>query len=230
MAIAFRSRSYLLTTSSHTSVTPSEPTGAAQNDILLYQFTVFTGSGTVTGPTGWTSAYSFDDTDMRTRVWWVRRGASAPAVQVSWTTAMTYSELIVSAYSGCTTAGTPYDDVQGNPVTGANPCNPDPAAATSAGSGRVAVAMGFSWQGDSGAGWTAPSGYTLREGASGGGGQAVALADLAVGSGSINPGAFSGAGAGANNANGVTLILAPDAAATSFPFLRRLPAGTIYQY
>lgn len=206
----FRSKTFAQRTTNGTNLVCTEPAGAATNDILLMQFTVFVGGGAISAPAGWSVAYSHNGSDMATCVWWIRRGGSAPALTPSWASSQSYAEAIVSAYSGCITSGTPYDDVQGNPQSAPNPCNPDPPAATSAGTGRIAVAMGFGWQGDSGSGWTVPSGYSARETNSGGGGQALALADLAVGSGSINPGAYSGGAASAGNADGITLLLAPE--------------------
>lgn len=223
--MTFRSKSCTIYSGGATGTfSTSEPAGAAQDDILLYASAVFSGSVPITAPTGgWAQAYTNDGSDMSVRVWWVRRGASAPGLSWSVTSAQTYAESLILAYPGCITTGTPYDDVQGNPVAAANPCNPDPPSATSAGTSRIAVAIGFGWGGEAGGGWTAPSGYTIRESVTAAG-QAVSAADKAIGSGAENPAAFGNGVASANNAVGVTIILTPSGVAVvELPFLTMRP-------
>jgi hypothetical protein len=58
MSITFRSKAYDGGTS-HTSLTVTEPTGAAENDVLFMWINADAGLGGFTGPTGgWTLLYS----------------------------------------------------------------------------------------------------------------------------------------------------------------------------
>lgn len=195
---AYRSKTFDFTSTGHTSFTASEPASAAENDILVMWIVVASGATSIVGPTGWTLLDTQDGSAAKTRMWWIRRGASAPNLDVSWTTSVSYSERSVTAWTDCATTGNPYDDVQG--YYNASQQNPDTPSATSSGTERLAVSFGSNWTGATA--WTPPSGYTGHEV----GTTDLCVASKSVESGAEDPGAWSGA-TSTDNVMGVTLIL-----------------------
>jgi hypothetical protein len=161
MAIAFRSASPRANTTA-SSISPTEPSGATQNDILLY-WVVFDESGAnfTSGPSGWTLLNNFAGTATNTRLYWIRRGSSPPTNYTTTLSASTYIEAIVLCYSGCETSGSPFHQAQYTTVTSSNPSNPNPPSVTTTIANTMAVIFGMGWWG-----WDsnpdAPSGYTKR--------------------------------------------------------------------
>src|SRR5690348_15444058 len=99
-----------------TSVTVTEPTGAANGDGLLYCLMIDRSSGsnpgTVSPPTGgWTIVPGFPVNAtgvFDVYVWYLRRGGSAPGYQATWTNALGgfgYSEVRAIATSGIVGTG-----------------------------------------------------------------------------------------------------------------------------
>jgi hypothetical protein len=157
-AVAFRSKSYATSTGS--SVTPTEPAGAAQNDILFMFFILGNTAPTITPPTGWSTLHSFATTNgVAIRLFWIRRGASAPSYAVSWGSSF-YYEVSVTAWSGAITSGNPYDVSATSGVTSRNPPNPDCPSVTTTVANTMVIAFGMSWSGWMSGGATAPAGYT----------------------------------------------------------------------
>jgi hypothetical protein len=210
-AIAFRSKTFAWDNHSVSSFTATEPTGAAQNDILL-MFALISGSPTITPPTGWSTAISYlaGSTDLSIRVFWIRRGSSAPNYTVSINSATNYYEVSVSAWSGVVTSGTPFDAATNATPTSRNPSDPNCPSVTTTVANTVVIAMGIGWNG-----WntteSAPTGYTLVEGGINGDHNDSAVAYIAKASaGTEDPPAFSGAIGGSGYVAEVTLALTPN--------------------
>lgn len=95
-------------------ITGTEPTGAAENDILVAHLYIESDTA-VTAPSGWSN--SFNGATMlaecntagrafRSYAYWIRRGASAPAL--TWTFLSSFRGLSIAAYSGALASGDPW--------------------------------------------------------------------------------------------------------------------------
>ena len=147
MAVTFRTTTsdYLETTAPR-SMTITEPSGAAENDILIALVVMGTEVTGITAPSGWTEFHSSDNTTnlSRFRGWWIRRGASTPAdMTFEWTNASNTREWICIAAVGCKTTGNPWN-AMGTPAAGtnANPANPDPPSVTTTAANCVNLIVG----------------------------------------------------------------------------------------
>lgn len=158
---AFRSLSAGAATAAGTTLTPAEPAGAAENDILIMFGWINTSTGAITHPTGWTKFFDFagGPTFFQALAYWIRRGASAPDYQITWTNSQN-AEFNVACFSGCKTAGNPYDDLQIVSGGSADPANPNPPAVTTTGANRRIVAIGYT--GDQEEDFDPPTGYVTR--------------------------------------------------------------------
>lgn len=138
-----------------TSVTPSEPTGAAQNDIFVAILTVGWNS-TIADPSGWTTEHTRAlNGQFNALSAWIQRGASAPDLTFT-SSASKYMDCVVGAFRGIDTSS-PLDSVSasgGASTSGAD--HPDPPVTTAVGSNTMAVCLGTNWLGITGD----PSGYT----------------------------------------------------------------------
>jgi hypothetical protein len=200
-APAFRSASN--DTGSGTGFTASEPAGAASGDGILMMILVEDthGSFTVSGDFTLVPNCAVDVGPFSARVFYHRRGSSAPDYAVSWTTSR-YYEYSVYAYSGVVSSGSFIDaSASGTPTTGSEP-NP-PAITTTTADTRV-CALAWTWAGWGGGGANPPSGYALRFGASS---YDHGLADIEqAAAGSVDPGNFTNAGS--DSIVGMTIALA----------------------
>jgi hypothetical protein len=196
-AIAFRSKSFNYTGTSTTSLTVSEPAGAANNDIL-FMFVVANGNPTFSTPTGWTQVFTPYQTTtdkLAIGLYWIRRSSTAPTYTISWTGSLgTYPwvEVGVTCWSGAITSGTPYEGLVKTTNYRAPPAYPDPSAVTTTVANTMVIAFGMTWSG-----WattaTPPTGYTIAEGGVNGANNDTAVAYKAVATvGTENPGAFTG--------------------------------------
>lgn len=197
MAVAYRSDT-VSAFATAANITATEPSGAAQNDILI-AFLYIESDTAVTAPSGWSN--SFNGTtmlaecntashDFRMYAYWIRRGASAPSY--AWTHSSAFRGIVIVAYSGCVTTEQPFSF--GVPVV-----RDDTTAATwpstsgttlTANELLVWAGLGF---GMAGAG-TPPTGYTEDVDASGGVELASKSQAVAGGTGTV-----SGASYGASN-------------------------------
>jgi hypothetical protein len=105
MAIAFRSASI------GTTYGAALPTGNAQDDILIAVATNENPTA-ITAATGWTlidgsTLHGFAGRSQAVYVFWIRRGASAPAT--NWSGGSSGTQVSYIAYSGCITTGSPVD-------------------------------------------------------------------------------------------------------------------------
>jgi hypothetical protein len=186
----FRSASFVGGTAAN--ATPSEPAGAADNDILVSFAISRQDAGALSIPSGWTSIYSGQTGSGSVHFFynlaWIRR-SGAPAL--TWTTPNTYREVYVLAYSGCTTSGSPIDASQDGGST--TTTNPDCPSITTVTANAMVLAIAGQWSGSGGGGWTAPPGYTRRSDNTAGNDAVIAEKLVAV-AGAENPGAFSGGG------------------------------------
>ena len=217
MAVTFVAASHAnFTSGSVTSVSMTEPTGTAQNDVLL--LTGIAANATVqpgvTIPSGWTgfgdgvikfaplSAGIFADVVFA----WVLRGASAPTLSLAWTNAASYWEWSLTAWRGCLTSGNPFSDygiINPTSLTGTTGLDCPP---TSVKVGDLAVAAGMYWVGN-GTAWTAPAGYTLADTGAAGTDIAVAYKSITV-DGIDDPAVFGGVGsATVSSYTGLTVAL-----------------------
>lgn len=209
-ALAFRSKIHLAVNNT-TGATPTEPAGASANDILfMWVLVQATPAPTVTGPTGWTQLYSADTTTngLAIRLYWIRRGSSAPSYTISWTLGG-YAEISVTAWRGAVTSGNPYDVTASNAWTSKNPSNPDCPSVTTTVANTLVIAFGMGWTG-----WTTvatpPTGYSLAEGGISGNNNDLGVAYISKAAiGVENPSAFSGDAAGLNEVAEVTVALKP---------------------
>lgn len=218
MAVAFRSASFATgsTPGSNSSITGTEPTGAANGDYLvMVAFMEATGSTSITVPSGWTSLKSgVAGTGFRYVICGISRGASAPSYAVtSVSSSGRYYEVHVCAFSG---AGATQPDSQAAAVaTGSTQTDIDPPATTAVSSAAMAVAIGIHWAGSWGTGWTTiPTGYTLRTDNTPGNDGVIVTKLLSV-SGAENPGVI-GQTPAADVWIAHTLTIAPPSGAQSF--------------
>jgi hypothetical protein len=206
-AIGFRSKTFV-TSSSATSATPTEPVGAAQNDILLMFIVIETSNTTFIAPAGWTQLYALPSTTgADVWVYWIRRGASAPSYGISWTN-LDYYEVSVTAWSGVITSGNPYDAIANNARAQANPSAPDCPAVTTTVANTVVLALGMTWAGWGTGGAGTPTGYTLRES----GGYTVDLgvaSKLVVVAGTDDPSIYTNVPANLADKAEITIALKP---------------------
>jgi hypothetical protein len=192
-AIAFRNKTFISNSGTSTGFTATEPTGAAKDDILL-MFSVISSSNTVNAPAGWTTAFTQTASNgVTTRLYWIRRGTSAPSYAVTWASANIYYEASVSAWSGVVTSGSPFDVTASNASTTKNPANPDCPSVTTTVANTVVIALGLSWNG-----WSTtaqpPTGYTIVEGGVNGSHHDIGVAYIAKAAiGAENPSAFTSA-------------------------------------
>lgn len=207
-------------------ITGTEPTGGAQDDIYVAHLYIESDTA-VTAPAGWSN--TFNGTTMmaecntatrafRSYAYWIRRGASAPALQ--WTFSSSFRGLSIAAYSGALASGDPWS-------FGTTAVRDDTTAATfPAVSGTTSDAdeklvwMGGDFIGGSAS--TQPTGFTERldAGAAPGGDLVAADKDQAAAgaTGSITGASYTGA-------NGTTSSLMgglrPAAVATGQPYIKR---------
>lgn len=197
-----------------TTITGTEPTGAASGDIiaigLMLDRTSGSNPGTVSPPSGGYSVvagFPFNATSVFDYyVWWARRSGSALSCTPTWTTGLGgfgYAELRVIAVSGAVASGNPIDSVTIGTV--ATTTQPDPPANTLLTANTLVYAWIADW-----AGWTsAPTAPTNYTGLSDNGGlydSSIAWRQLAA-AGSENPGTFGAADA-SDTAFGFTLAFA----------------------
>lgn len=199
----FRSSVGSAASSGGTTITASEPAGAASDDIELASLH-YDGSGTPTPPANWTLVGSATLTDSKVFLYWLRRTGSAPALGWTISATTTYIEANLLAISGCVTTGSPIDSfVIGTPATTGSVITPPPVSIVTV--DTLVSIWGFNWQN----GWnpapTAPSGYTLRRG--GGFFDCVAATKGTSATGTETPGSF-GAALGSNPNVGATIVLA----------------------
>lgn len=221
MAITFRSKQWAVQ-GGGTSLAPTEPAGAAQDDIILGKWIVGDAHSGFSLPAGWTQkGANLDCGNFHVYFGWIRRGSSAPSFTASWTTSQ-YAECVVAAYSGCVTSGDPFDDFQ-EAALAASGFGPDGPSATSTVANTMALSFGAHWSG-SGSAWTAPttpSAWTMRSGASG---DDVGFAELALPSAqTVDPDAFGGFGVASGDRYAATAILKP--AATGGPNITAQPSN-----
>jgi hypothetical protein len=182
----------------------SEPAGAALDDILWLYVVIAVGATGITNPSGWTQLYSITTSNAVTRLLWIRRGSSAPALQVTWTGSFYYDGAI-GAWSNCKKTGNPYNTHAESGTTSRNPANPDCPAVTTTVPECLIVAFGMGWSG-----WvttaTPPSGYTLRHGETSNYDTGFAEKQLATAT-TEDPGAFADQGTGPNDVVEITVAL-----------------------
>ena len=199
--VKFRSKTHLNTSS--TTCDPGEPAGAAENDILLlWVASAYDLTGT---PTGWTLLYHTNFTSgNHTHFFWIRRGASAPVTEVAQGSS-DYIEASITCWQYCATTGNPYSAVTNGTAVQLNPCDADPPSVNTTVNDTTVVALGMAWS-DTTTGFTAPSGYTIRE--AGASGDDLMVASKYVASaGAEDPGSFSGGKATLNWTHAVTIAL-----------------------
>lgn len=187
-----------------TNVTAAEPSGAAQDDILVAVLYIESDT-TVTAPSGWSN--SFNGTAMlaeldtasnqyRAYGYWIRRGASAP--DLTWLFSSTYNRIYVAAYSGAFSSGDPFSF--GTPFERDNTASKDfpdsNGTTTTANELIIAIENGFAL----GAGTTSPVPtnasitFTEREDAAGGYGSYDGTLAAAGATGTIDSGTYTGGG------------------------------------
>lgn len=164
MAIAFRN-STTATKTTAANVTGTEPTGSADNDILI-AFLFIESDTAITAPSGWSN--TFNGTTMlmecnnasgacRMYAYWIRR-SGVPALV--WSHASAFRELVIVGYSGAITTGDPWsfgtsavrDDLTANTYPA--------VSGTTAVANEMLIWGGGNFQG--GTAGTPPTGFTER--------------------------------------------------------------------
>ena len=162
---AFRSAGAVSGTTG-TSITPALPTGWQIDDICFLSLFVYDlgGAPSFNVPAGWSLVGSIlqntsGSEHFHHEVYWRRMqsGDAAPNVTLTATSSACYAGTI-SAYSACTTSGTPYENVVTNIVP--RTTTADGTAVTTSGIERLAVQL---WASDDNATSTPPSGWTERQ-------------------------------------------------------------------
>ncbi len=196
----FRSKTYTVDDDEGNTHTVTEPAGAAEGDILFWWVEINRETPTPTTPSGWTKLTELNDhaiVGTTAVLYWIRRGASAPSYDLTYTTNPIKVISSVTAWSGAASSGNPYS-AWSQTATPAerNPANPNTPTLATGTTNTTVISFGVSSATLTGT-WTAPSGYTLREG-TGGENYSVCVASKEVAtSTNEDPGAFSGAPAGA---------------------------------
>lgn len=164
---AFRSLSTVVATTN--SLTGTDPTGAAADDILiglLYRETA-TGNA-VTPPSGWSNSFNGTTVDLYSTVggqdfnikpYWIRRGSSAPAL--TWGSATSvFSEILVAAYSGAVSSGDPWSFLASAIRDNTSATTFPDTSGTTLDANELLIWSGVNWVG--GTTSTQPTGFTER--------------------------------------------------------------------
>lgn len=155
----------------------AEPAGAAQDDILIWDLLLYQLRNVLTPPSGWSLAYNIaGGSELRAIRYWIRRGASAPALTIGFD-GYFYCESVITCWQGAKTSGSPFGAVS-HPANVGTGTQLDSAAITTTASDSTIITHGMHWLGAPSGGWTAPSGYTGRE--LGSTGQGIAIASKAL--------------------------------------------------
>lgn len=151
MAVAYRSSSS--THGTGTDVTPAEPAGAAQGDVLTALCIAF--AATITIPSGWTSIYSGAASSYNYNLCRIVRGATAPSYTFG-ISASVFRQASIVCKSGADGA-TPYSATATTGYLTAT--NPDPPSASP---GTVdGLSLAVCAHNESANPFVAPTGYTL---------------------------------------------------------------------
>lgn len=193
--------------SSVTSQTSTEPTGTVLNDIIIATVEIDFGHGTITAPSGWTLLGSASTTDADTFAYWIRRGSSAPALQWTWLSSVSYVETYLVSISGAVNTGNPIDVwTFGTPQTTGTIVTPPPVTIIT--TDTLSCVYGFNWINGWSSSPTAPTGYTTRLG---GNFFDTVIATKAVSvTGTETPSGFSSS-AGSSPNLGLTIVVASQA-------------------
>jgi hypothetical protein len=197
-----------------TNVTGTEPSGTAQDDILVAAFFLDNDGGAPTPPASWNTLTGSPqlsvDSLFQGGVYWIKRGASAPSLTWTWDGDSVYREVIISAWRGVD-GTSPIN--QSAVTTSGNRGTPDGPAVTPNVNDCAIITVCFHWTGAASGGWTAPTNYNIDHTTNTNEGLGLARRILSGGSGvSQDPGAWSAA-AGTDDCWEVTLALAPSGAA-----------------
>jgi hypothetical protein len=182
------------------SSTGTEPTGTAQNDILI-AVAANNSSATITLPSGWTSLYTGSNGGtIRTLVCYVVRGGSAP--NLVFTNA---AEVQIFAFYNYSTSS-PIDaqSADGGSGGAGNGTSDPPAVTVVSAKGAVVVTGGTT--NAAGGSWVTPAGFTLRSPTNAL--QSVVFTKETAQAGSVDP-ASTNSGGLATNWNGFSISLNP---------------------
>ena len=220
-------------TGSSTGFTATEPTGAASGDGLLLLVLVALAHSSIVPPALWTPVPSCNALDAGTSftayMYYLLRGGSAPALNMSWTTSQ-YYEWSVHAFPGV--VGASFIDASAATAS-TSTANPDPPSIVTTTDDTLICAITYTWAGFASGGASPPSGYALRFGAVD---YDHGIATLAKGAaGSVDPGTFGNTN-GSDVTRSMTVALAGSAgggggavtpvdhsSVSSFPALCRRP-------
>lgn len=194
------------------SVVFTEPSGAAQDDILI-ALIYFESTGTVTPPAGWSGTFAGTSMSQALSVaatwvasaFWIRRGSSAPGLTFTFTSS--YSQGMISAYSGCKTSGDPFSFAAEVKRDNASASTFPDISGTTLDADEMLVWIGMNYVGGTG---TVPTGFTRRS--SNSGSDDIFWADkeqASAGSTGTITGASWGGGAPNGNASSMLMGLRP---------------------
>jgi hypothetical protein len=191
MAVTWRSVSSAIEFDESTPLACAEPTGTVEGDVMVVVFYATLCDG-LTLPAGWTELYSGSQGDMRWKVAWITRGASAPDLDFVYST-FTEPIPIVEITTFQKSSGNPIrldsQSAAGSSGTD-NTTYPDAPSTTAVAASSLAVAFGVHWGAVTG-GFTAPTGYTEHNEGTGFLKAGWAVKSLSA-AGAENPDAFGG--------------------------------------
>jgi hypothetical protein len=191
---------------SGSSITMTDPTGSA-NDIM-FAWIVHNPVTNIIAFPGWSLLRSFSGALANVYLYWQRRASSsAPNLTITLGGAVTYWEYSCLTWTGCETNGLPWNCIANNPTRQINPCAPKCPSVRTSVPNCLAVAFGMGWAGSSGAVWSAPSGYTIRENGGSVGNDLCVAEKALTAAGTEVPGAFGNASASLSDVAEVTIAL-----------------------
>jgi hypothetical protein len=190
--LAFRAARFS-TQASANGWTGTEPTGTAQNDIMIALALCSDSSTSLGAPSGWTVVTSGASAgNFKYNLAWIRRGASAPSL--TWTmSGAFYREVYILSYSGATPSGTPYGATADGGVQ-INVSTPNGPAVTTTAANSLVLSIFVHWSGSGAGGWTKPTGYTQRSDNTSGNDGGAADKAVATSGTSEDPGAWTNQG------------------------------------
>jgi hypothetical protein len=139
----------------------TEPASAAQDDILLWSILSGTGVSITYAPAahGWTEIVTKSGSNgLRFSCYWIRRGASAPDLEISWSAGTDYNSLI-SRWTGAKTSGSAFGATN-LPAAFFTGTTLDSGAVTTTANDSSIITLGFQQNAAPAGGWLPPSGYT----------------------------------------------------------------------
>jgi hypothetical protein len=161
--ITFRSQSAVVGTGS--GATPTEPSGATTDDVLIAIAACDSSVSSLGIPAGWTSLYSGSSTTPKFKynICYIRRTSSAPSYAFTTGGSSVYREVHVLCYSGVVNSGNPHEASSAGTKSSAISSTVTCDSVTTLNANAMVLAIAIPWAGSNPT-YTAPNsgGYTIR--------------------------------------------------------------------